>query len=668
MGSKISFFNKGIYKKTCKRFFPWSICYGLILLVILPAMSGIIYNNRAVYSSDGTTYRNTLTGLTGELVEYTASLMPFLIVIIAFAAMFAGMLIFSYLFKERAANMMHALPVSREALLITSLLAGLTLLLLPMVLAEGITVLLGLLFGITYYALLHAKLLLAFCLITFVFFSIAVFCAILSGHVITMPVLFQIVNFVSLWCWLLGGLMKELFVFGCSMSSELSTAAKYLSPIIMLGSEFAVTEYPDALAASDLYTGTVICRLNFQMVIIYTLCAVLLLAVSLLLYRKRKVECAGDILAFKGTAWIFQILLATGTGVLFTILLYSFFDYDIVRMPYLSMLFFLLGTPFGFFAGRMLIRKNFFIFRESAKGFVIFAVCALLLMLSVKMDLYGEARRVPDPEDVESVTIDFYDSSVQDKDAINEMIDLHKQIVENRAMLEKRRVKNPDAYEEWDHISIRYRLKNGGLLDRNYEIPYNEKELSDSSSLIARIKAVSSSPVFTKAYYLTEDFVPEDLTNVTFYNQSWQDMDAAEDSADGETSEDIFNESYYVELSREEEITIGEAILKDIEEGHLKRQYAGDAPFSYDQYLQYEIKLDNPSELYRRNYKYESITINEDMNYTIQALTDMGYISDEHPLTVNSDPMVGYEKDPESEVISPDPVTPDPQPAAISVP
>ena len=119
----------------------------------------------------------------------------FLFSILTAAAMF------SYLYSSRSCNMMHAFPLKRSQLFLTNCLSGLLFLTVPQILIALITVpgflRLKIPAKIMGCFLLHA---LGYDVI---FFSIAVFCCMLAGHLLSSVVYYFILNGVYMVCKIL---------------------------------------------------------------------------------------------------------------------------------------------------------------------------------------------------------------------------------------------------------------------------------------------------------------------------------------------------------------------------------------------------------------------------------------------------------------------------------
>ena len=125
MQSKISCFNKTIFKKNLTRFWPFAVLYGLYLIVAHPMVLYLsLVTNRI---EDGGVQPTEIVG--DHFMGMTEPISVFLVTVVIAIA------VFSYLYQSRSANMMHAFPVTRTELFVTNYLSGLALLVIPQTLA-----------------------------------------------------------------------------------------------------------------------------------------------------------------------------------------------------------------------------------------------------------------------------------------------------------------------------------------------------------------------------------------------------------------------------------------------------------------------------------------------------------------------------------------------------
>ena len=129
MPSERTFFNKAIYKRALSRFWIIGAAYAVVLC-FLTLMCG--------------RYFNFDTKEIAEYVSYTilSNLTRREIVAAAVAAVVMAIAVHGWMFRKTSAAYIAALPVTREALLISSMLAALTLLILPCIIAMLVSLLL----------------------------------------------------------------------------------------------------------------------------------------------------------------------------------------------------------------------------------------------------------------------------------------------------------------------------------------------------------------------------------------------------------------------------------------------------------------------------------------------------------------------------------------------
>lgn len=619
MESKTSFFNKTIFSKTWKRFFPWCICYSLILLVAIPILTLINYPG---FQYDDQPYRTT------EMLYQAQTDSQFVIIAIFAAAILSAMLIFSFLYKNNAVSMFHSLPVKRSTHLFTSFLAGLTLLLLPLILAQGSTILISLCIGEPQLALFHLKLLGGYGALAFIFFTIAVFSAMLAGNTVAVPVIYGIIHCLSYGVLLLLNVFIQYFLFGIE-GVNFDLLYK-LSPIGYF------YESLTRIQATDTLTKASQISLNVSGLFWYAVVALILLLLSLILYKKRSLECAGDILAYKKTSILFQILFAAGTGLIGMALITQFFDNGSVSTVIL-ILSFVIGSVFGFLGSRMLIFKRFFIFKESFVPFVIYGICAVGLMIFINLDLFGFENKIPEIEDIASISVDYMDE-ITDEGFFKDVTSLHKQILQNEKYIQN----HQNNYKNARWMSMTYQLKNGKTLSRVYCVPFTEESINDISSMIYKYYTITNNPLLVKAEFLCKDFQPDDLIHMDFV-----------DYGTGESTE----------VPLENARLIVEALEKDIAEGHVLRdlyysdtETEGSSPYLECNHVQsqqvLELYIKDESEnsdlydvtssamYYETDVEYSSnryIYLKSTMTHTLEVLDELGYVTEEKPLTYEAD-------------------------------
>lgn len=143
MKSKISCFNKTIFKKNVTRFWPIWLLYMGYLVFALPVnlwLDMASYNRWDVYTQT----QRQLMALSDTLGAVLNPLPTFI---------FAGvsiMAVFSYLYSARNANMIHALPVDRLELFVTNFSSAAAFMIIPQTIMFIITVFVCIAARVTY--------------------------------------------------------------------------------------------------------------------------------------------------------------------------------------------------------------------------------------------------------------------------------------------------------------------------------------------------------------------------------------------------------------------------------------------------------------------------------------------------------------------------------------
>ena len=127
MRSGTSCFNGTLYRKTMARFWPLWALYGLFWMFAIPLNLMNRYFNYLRWTGGTGTPQDLLLDLAQSIPEYLAPG----VWLAALMGLLCAMACFGYLYNNRSACMMHALPMRRETLFVTQYLAGLSFLLLP---------------------------------------------------------------------------------------------------------------------------------------------------------------------------------------------------------------------------------------------------------------------------------------------------------------------------------------------------------------------------------------------------------------------------------------------------------------------------------------------------------------------------------------------------------
>ena len=370
-------------------------------------------------------------------------------------------IMFSYLAKVNSTTAMHTMPFSRKSLFLTNYFSGLLLIVLPVAVNSLITICLrpmvvnANVFGssgsiakiFTVKAILFT-LLWNFVIMLFTY-SISVLAGMVSGNTIIHILTAGAMNFILPVMWLAMMGYGELFLYGFDFSDNLWEQIGTMHPV-MYGVIHSFVGY------------------NYQIgwltIAIYIAVAIAISVIAYIFYQKRELERAGDSYVFKFIkyiiAFIFTFIPATGMAVL------------MVELNHGLWIGLAIGGFVGFIIGWMIINKSFKIF--NLKGLVTFIICAaitLLVALGFKFDILGFEKRVPNEENIDSVSYscsyvgnDWWDEEVRTADNIRNLRGIHQGIIDLKD--------DPREGEGFEYMSIIYNLKNGKTMTRRYlDIP-----------------------------------------------------------------------------------------------------------------------------------------------------------------------------------------------------
>ena len=343
--------------------------------------------------------------------------------------------VFGYLCDPKECHTVHSLPIRRERLFLIHTAASCIMFLIPTALFCFVTrnaVVQG-----AFYRFLFTG-------IEFLFlFAIGVLCMMLTGRKEGAALLFL---FIQLFPTILGGFI-ESFYLPCLPGVYLGTDYYELSPIRI------VSNY------ADFMHETTISNAAWSFTAVITAVSVGILALSMLLYRRRSLEHAGDLLAFGWLDPFFAVCdCMTGIWIL------SDYGYDS------EWLLMVMGGIIGYFAYWMLSKKTARVFTVKRIAGLICLFAALVGSLYLTfLDPLDRVYHVPEPENVAKVVLNEYAFSEEsymsdDPEIIAEIGALHLLLAEHYTAEDLFH-----AYTDSETVHLTYHLKNGTTLEREYQ-------------------------------------------------------------------------------------------------------------------------------------------------------------------------------------------------------
>ena len=445
MTLKTSLFNKAIYKSTVKRYIWGSVLY-FILLFMLTGM--IIFFDVDINNSIRTMERQGHALILDDVYLFFPQFIAY------FVPTVVALLIFRFVHSKKTSVFVHSLPVSRTANYISSTLAGLTLMAVPVIL-NGIILILMSLFGYgKFFDVSSCFIWMGINLTTLFFmFSASAFSAMLTGNSFSMVVINALVHSIDLIFAAAFSGLASTFIYGYFDTNQLLYSVM----------EWNFVPYLIEMS-NNISRNATFDTLRF---IILFISSVLLYALGLLFYKKRKMETAEDVAAFKCLNPIYKYLVTftASLGV------FALFCYTINKTPMLPILVTLITSIVVYFGAEMLLKKTFKVWR-TYKGYLVFLLgFTLMILFFAYTSFFGYESRIPKLENVEEVAVyDFYYQNEEpyssSADIIKYAASVHKELTEKEKIYT---VKDYD-YSYDTALHIKYKLKNGKIISRRYPV------------------------------------------------------------------------------------------------------------------------------------------------------------------------------------------------------
>ena len=578
MKSKTSLFNKGVALNLLKRYWPLWLGYFVLLLLVTPA----VLSGRVDRLAPGEMLNYTLLN-TGVDVVYISMVVGVL----------SAMAMFNYLYSTKSCGMMNMLPIRRETMFLTAFLTGL----MPLLAADVLVMLITALFyggRLVYFKTLLLWLAMAV-MGNISFYGFAVFCAVLTGNLVVLPVLYLVLNLTVYVAERAVRYLLGAFVYGMNASS---CTLLVLSPIMELLNSLAVmpVNYIDAdgmvQAVANAY------RVNGLGVLgIYCAAGLVCAALALLIYRRRQMERATDVVAVPVLKPVFKYCMTFGTAVVLAYVVYAWLvpgNVSGIAAALLVLALLLVGALIGYYAAEMLMRKTLKVFPGKWKGCLVSCLILAVLTMAWEFDLFGYERRIPEADQVESAWFLGNNTELTEPENIQALTQLHQSLVDNKS-------ENESADEQYI-VTIRYMLKDGGTLIRRYPIRCDREALNDPDSDIRRYEALENVEE-VRIRRIVPSF-PVTITNISYGDiyMSWCDE---EGNYQGES----------LSLTDEQVFALYQCIRKDLEAGTAGRLWVGESDAYLDTVSTIDINLEfvtGTGEDQKWSYIYETLCLDEE--------------------------------------------------------
>ena len=457
MRSKTSFFNGTLFWKSVRRFWPLWVSHLAIWFLILPLP---LLREARDFGID----RLDFTYGIYSLAKGEGLIMGFIF------AVLAAMAVWSFLYGSRSAGGMACLPVGREAQFGSALLAGFLPLAAGLVLTAALTLPVCLMQGLSPMPLLAF---LAVTLLILLYFTgFATLCAQLTGHILILPAVYIVLSFAAAGVEFLLRSVMSRFVYGLGGSFSWDMSAFWLSPLLAYFSGLDVVREYSRPAEGPVQAIGVSFH-GWSMLLVYAAVGLVFLVLALLLFRRRRMETAGDVVAVGFLRPVFRWCMALGCGLVLAslvqfILFYG--DDDVARAFPSLLVSFLIGAFIGWFSGEMLMKKTFRVFRGRIwLGFGVCCAVILAMMLGMKYDLFGYERRIPRAEQIDSVIVQGGGEAVflTEPESVAQTLELHRAVLADKAL-------NTSGNGHRVNCELHYILNSGRELTRSYDLAYDQ--------------------------------------------------------------------------------------------------------------------------------------------------------------------------------------------------
>ena len=468
MPRKTSFYNRALLRSDARRYWPLLFLYVAVWLLILPVRLLRVehFEPELRVLLEAELHNAVIDALYGSVV-----------MAVAFGCLMA-MAVWSYLMNGRAIGAMHTLPITRTRQFFSHGTAGFGMLTAGNVLVFLLALLASAGRGYVDWAALGAWLLLTE-LMELLFFALGSLCAMATGWLLAIPVLYTAVNIVAVLLKWVMQTMARFFYYGYAADSK-SALVLWLTPVVRIWNTLNDGEgYWVSTSTNGLSTAVRCPARPYTTCIIYAAVGLALLALVWYLYKKRPSETSGDAVAFHWlrpvARWTIGLCGGWGLGLFLDYLMFDNSSFAGLLICQLVM------GVICFFAAQMLLQKKFHIFTKRwwlETAALLLAVTAVTLC--VRLDITGFQHRVPDADSVESVWFQGYDTdaSFTDPQAVDAVLALHRAVLaqydETGEKLENQTYLDTEGRLASRYVRLDYQLRDGTSLRREWSVSVAE--------------------------------------------------------------------------------------------------------------------------------------------------------------------------------------------------
>ena len=607
MQSRTSFFNITLFRKNLTRFWPlWGMASFAGALFPLALLLQLMRSEHFYMWNDPLSF----TEMYYNVAAYAVPVISLLYAVLCAEA------VWSYLYNSRSVGLAHTLPIRREGLFFTNFLSGMAMMLIPYVVIGALCVLVSAVGGCFDLKGLIVTILTVLGL-SFFYFASATLVAFITGNVFALPAVYFLLHFLAVLLDWLVSTFAQGFLFG--LSGGYTGVVEWLSPTVYLENQVRVNSTYETITTQTSRL-TAVSLENFWLIGVYALVGVVLLVLAWLLYRRRRSESAGDVVAVGWMKPVFRFGTAALAALLGGIALYELFwrnfqggqYYDVLPMVVCM----LVAGAIGYYAASMLLAKSLKVFRGSWKGMALVAAGCVALCCVLHFDLLGVEDRVPEVSQVKKVHLYTADNNYtfypeEDAELLEQVRTVHQAIVADKDFIlngNERRLWALDTGDiEYVSFDVTYELTNGLEVERNYGLTVTRDRMAQAGTYDSLLDSlVNSEAMKAKRLHVG---------------------DSRYEVSSGYLYLEAVGEHY--DLNSREAAAILEAVGKDARTGAwgTYNWFENDRRDCYAMSLELSFTYTGEEEDLRRDWI--EIYVRPGMDHTIACLKDLGLVTDE---------------------------------------
>lgn len=622
MRSKTLYFNGTLFRKNLSRF--WPLWGGAAFLGSLFPLA-MLLNLMSLTQADRPAALD-FTGLYYETLNHAVPAISLLYAILC------AMAVWSYLYNSRSVGLLHTLPIRREGMFLTNLLSGMAMMLIPYAVVGTLCLLISAAFGaldmgpylVTVLGVAGESLF---------FFASATLTAMVVGNLLALPALYLLLHFLAVLLEWLFGMLVQGFLFGLESGYQISSTAAWLSPAVGLMEHVNVDrtyqEIPSIGGGMDEVLQSVSLE-NSWVIGVYALAGVVLLALAWLLYRRRRSESAGDVVAVGALRPLFRYGLAALAALVGGVALYELvwrsFRYEEYYEAAPMAVCMLIAGAIGYYGASMLLAKSLRVFRGSWKGLALVAAGCAAVCCVLHFDLFHVEDQVPQVQETETLEFRVVGNSYtlyggQDDALMEQLRQLHQAIVADKAYIVSESAAEYDVADPsletvtWAGLRLEYTLKNGDQVRRWYFVPLTRDRLDQPETYDGLMDALVNG---------------EELKNRRLHrNDPTYQVAAGELYLEGSRT--------HATLGSREAAAILEAVYHDCDSGAWGTYdwFGDDNDDSYAMDLNLDFRWESAEEDGRTYENYDSINIQVrlGMDHTVETLRKLGLVQESDLVT-----------------------------------